>query len=107
MLTTAGGSRKGCLVPPFLSPDRMLPDRQVVSLLDQVIEQARSLYPDRRRGILRMGANSARALNFALSVTAPNILAIDREDIMTRVETMLDSEDDLAIGDITFVLALI
>ena len=47
----------------------MLPDRQVVSLLDQVIEQARSLYPDRRRGILRMGANSARALNYALSVT--------------------------------------
>ena len=56
---------------------------------------------------MRMGAYSARALNYALSVTAPNILAIDREDILTRVETMLDSEDNLAIGDITFVLALL
>lgn len=97
---------QGHLVPPFIAPNVMLPHEQVRALVERIILVSQQQFPNRRSGVLRMGAGIQQAHRYSLSIRAPDLADFDYDQLFDNVETMVDSNDALEIGDITFLLAL-
>lgn len=97
---------EGRLIPPFASPNIVLPDQQVVTLAQRMVAAAQHQFPDRPSGVMRMGAGIHQAYRYNLSVGASNLSRFDYEQLLTNVETMVDSNDALELGDIVFILVL-
>lgn len=69
-------------------------------------QRAQEHFPNRRRGLLRMGADSYHARSYALSVVVQDIGAINIDQIMNNVESLVNSNDAITIDKIVFLLQL-
>lgn len=53
-----------------------------------------------------MGCGVEQSYRYPLSVRAPNLAHFNYAQLLDNIETMVDSNDAIEIGDVTFVLAL-
>ncbi|KAI3662109.1 hypothetical protein MP638_005557 [Amoeboaphelidium occidentale] len=97
---------EGRLIPPFVSPNVALPDQQVLILAQRIVAAAQHQFPDRRSGVMRMGVGVHQAHRYNLRVRAPDLAYFNYDQLLNNVETMVDSNDALELGDIVFLLVV-